>query len=251
MHSKQPITKLVHCFLIIYVYICKVDKTYTTMKKIVLLFAALAISASMMAQRKGDVSLTGTVLLSGGNTVVATTNADGQMTTSKATSPSNFKVGAGIGFFIADNLELGFGLYYGLEREKNANSNNENFYYDATKSLTFQPEVTYHVPVGERFYWAPSFQLGFTRNETDHQVDQETVTTYKLPFLITTGLDVLAFEFRPCRCLAFDFSFGGIYFNKTKNKTKTEVETVVTTTRDIALGFSSTFVPNVGVRYIF
>lgn len=221
------------------------------MKKIVLLFAALAISASMMAQRKGDVSLTGTVLLSGGNTVVATTNADGQTLTSKTAGPSNFKVGAGIGFFIADNLELGFGLYYGLEREKNENSNSENFYYDATKSLTFQPELTYHIPVGEKFYWAPAFQLGFTRNETDHQVDKETVTTYTLPFQVTTGLDILAFEFRPCRFLAFDFSFGGIYYNKTKHENKSDVETTVTTTHDIALGFTGVFVPNIGVKYIF
>lgn len=221
------------------------------MKKIVLILAALGLSVSMMAQQRGDVSLTGSLLLSGGNTLVATTDSDGQTTSAKTNSPASFQVGAGIGFFVADNVELGLGIFYGLEREKNSNSNSENFYYDATTSLTFKPEVTYHVPISDMFYWSPSLAVGFTHNETDHQVDKETVTSIKLPFMISTGLDILAFEFRPCDCFALGFSFGGVYYNKTRQKTVSETESVKTVTRDFSFGFTGNFTPDFTVKFIF
>ena len=221
------------------------------MKKIVLILGTLAISASMMAQQKGEVSLTGTLLLSSGNTVVAT-NIDGQTTTATTSNPVSFDFGAGVGVFVANNVELGIGLYYGLDRHKNEHSTSENFYYDSSSSFTIKPELAYYVPlVTRKFFWTPTLEMGFGFNSTKSQINRETITTVKDPSLFTIGVDVLAFECRPWKHLAFDFSLGGLFYRRSSSKEVTELASVKTITHDVTFGFSNYFSPSIGVKYIF
>ena len=184
------------------------------MKKAVLFIAALATSAMLMAQEKGELSLTGNFLISGGNTVVST-NIDGHMTIDNTPAPMTFNLGAGIGYFVADNVEIGICIYYGLNREKNDFSTSENAYHSSVSSFTIKPEISYYVPlVLGKFFWAPAFELGFKSMASRVEVNNETIDKgEKLPFQFTAGLDLLSFEIRPWKHLAFDFSFGGLYYN--------------------------------------
>lgn len=221
------------------------------MKKAVLFIAALVTGTMLMAQEKGELSLTGTLLLSGGNTVVAT-NVDGHTTTANTPAALTFDIGAGLGYFVADNVELGIGIYYGLSRNQNEFSTSENTYYDATSSFTVKPEVAYYVPLGSgKFFWKPAFELGFVSNSSKVEVNKETTTREKLPFQFTAGLDLLAFEFKPWKHMAFDFSFGGLFYNTTTSKTSTEVASIKTRVNSVTFGFNNMFSPTLGVKYIF
>lgn len=221
------------------------------MKKAVLFIAALVTGTMLMAQQKGELSLTGTLLLSGGNTVVAT-NIDGQMTTANTPSPFNFDLGVGIGYFVAENLELGIGIYYGLSREQNSFSTSENTYHNSVSTFTIKPEVAYYVPlVHEKFFWKPAFEMGFKSSSSRSQMNKTDITKDKLPFTFTTGLDILAFEFKPWKHLAFDFSFGGLYYNTTTSTATTEVASIKTRVNNVTFGFNNVFSPTLGVKYIF
>lgn len=221
------------------------------MKKAVLFIAALVTGTMLMAQQKGEMSLTGTVLLNGGNTVIAT-NVDGQTTTANTPSPIALDLGIGFGYFVADNLELSLGIYYGLDREQNSYSTSENTFYNSVSSFSIRPEIAYYVPlVNQKFFWKPAFGLGFNSNSSKVEINKETITTEKLPFCFTAGLDILAFEFKPWKHLAFDFSFGGLYYKTTTTQESSEVASVKTRVNNISLGFNNVFSPTLGVKYIF
>ncbi|MBR2609018.1 MAG: outer membrane beta-barrel protein [Bacteroidales bacterium] len=221
------------------------------MKKAVLFIAALITGTMLMAQEQGEFSLTGALLLSGGNTIVST-NVDGHTTTANTSTPLTFDLGVGVGYFVANNLEVSLGLYYGLNREQNDFSTSENAYYNSVSSFTFKPEVAYYVPLTRgKFFWKPAFQLGFKSNSTKQQVNKETITREKLPFTFTMGLDIFAFELRPWKHLGFDFSLGGLYYNTTSSKTSTEVASIKTRVNNVSFGFNNVFSPTLGVKYIF
>ena len=221
------------------------------MKKAVLFIAALVTGTMLMAQQKGEVSLTGTLLLNGGNTVVAT-NVNGHTTTANTPSPIAFDLGVGFGYFVANNLELSLGIYYGLDREQNSYSTSENKYYNSVTSFSIKPEIAYYVPlVNQKFFWKPAFELGFTSNNSKVEVNKETLTTEKLPFCFTAGLDIFAFEFKPWKHLAFDFSFGGVYYKSTTTELSTEEASVKTRVNNLSFGFNNVFSPTLGVKYIF
>ena len=221
------------------------------MKKAFLFIAALVTGTMLMAQNQGELSLTGTLLLSGGNTVVAT-NIDGQMTTANTPAPFNFDLGVGIGYFVADNVELGLGIYYGVSREQNDFSTSENTYHNSVSSFTFKPEIAYYVPlVLGKFFWTPAFELGFEANSAKVQVGKGDTHSEKLPFQFTAGIDLLSFEIRPWTHLAFDFSFGGLYYNTTTSKTTTEVASIQTRVNKVTFGFNNVFSPTLGVKYLF
>lgn len=221
------------------------------MKKIFLFFATIVVSVSMMAQQKGEMSLSGTLLISGSNSVVAT-NVDGQTTTEKNSGPVSFDLGVGFGYFVADNVKLGIGLCYGLDRSKNSASTSEYTFFDSSSSFTIKPEIAYYVPLTRnRFFWTPAFAMGFGFNSTKSQMDKTTVTTMKDPFLFTLGVDILAFELRPWKHLAFDFSFGGLYYKTSSIQSSSDLVSVKTVTHNITFGFSDYFSPTLGVKYIF
>ena len=221
------------------------------MKKIILMIAALTAGLTMAAQQKGEMSVTGTLLLSGGSTKVEM-SASGSTQTSKTTNPFAFNLGAGFGYFIMDNVEVSLGLYYGLDREKNSYSTQDTNFYDSASSFTIKPEVAYYIPLGsDTFFWKPAFQLGFAFNSAKEQVNKETTNKLKQPFGFTLGLDILAFEIKPWEHLAFDFSIGGLFYNNESLKTDTAGVTSKAVSHNITFGFNNVFSPTLGVKYIF
>ena len=221
------------------------------MKKIILMIAALTAGLTMAAQQKGEMSVTGTLLLSGGSTKVEM-SASGSTQTSKTTNPFAFNLGAGFGYFIMDNVEVSLGLYYGLDREKNGHSTQDTNFYDSESTFTIKPEVAYYIPLGsDTFFWKPAFQLGFAFSSAKEQVNKETTNKLKQPFGFTLGLDILAFEIKPWEHLAFDFSIGGLFYNNASLKTDTAGVTTKAVSHDITFGFNNVFSPTLGVKYIF
>ena len=128
----------------------------------------------------------------------------------------------------------------------------ENTYHSSTSSFTIKPRVAYYVPlVLEKFFWAPACEFGFNSNSSKEEVDKGTIKTEKQPFNFTTGLNILSFEMRPWKHLAFDFSFGGLYYNVSTVTTSTEVASVTERTNNLTFGFNDVFSPTLGVKYIF
>lgn len=221
------------------------------MKKIILLLAASTISVAAMAQQQGEFSLTGNLLISGGNSSSQITT-NGNTVNSKAASPLTFDFGVGAGYFIMDNVEVSLGLYYGLFKEKNLYSTQDNDFYDSSNSFTIKPEVSYYIPLGsDMFFWKPGLELGFTFNSKKQEVNKDTTNKLKQPFGFTLGVDILGFEFRPWEHLGFDFSIGGLYYNVESLTTSTEGMTTKLANHDISFGFDNYFSPTLGIKYIF
>lgn len=221
------------------------------MKRILLMIAALASGLTLAAQQKGEMSVTGTLLLSGGSKK-AEISTNGSTTTSKASNPFSFDLGAGFGYFVMDNVEVSLGLYYGLNREVNGHSTQDSNFYDSKGSFTIKPEVAYYIPLGsDTFFWKPAFQLGFAFNSAKEQVNKDTTNKMKQPFGFTLGLDILAFEIKPWEHLAFDFSLGGLFYNNASLTTNNSGITSKVVSHDITFGFNNVFSPTLGVKYIF
>ena len=221
------------------------------MKRFILAIAVLAMGICASAQQKGELSMTGALLLSGGNSLSQYSDGNNSVT-SKTASPFSFDFGVGIGYFITNHTEISLGLYYGLDRERNEYCTTENNFYDSKSSFTIKPEIAYYAPLGsDRFFWKPAVELGFGFNSQTEQVSKETTNKVKQPFDFTAGLDIIAFEIRPSKHLAFDFSFGGLYYKNSSMKVELAEMVTRTVEHRLSFGFNNVFSPEFGVKYIF
>lgn len=221
------------------------------MKKIFLLIAATTLSVAAMAQQKGEMSATGTFMITGGNSSTHT-NISGSTTTAKTNNPLTFNIGAGFGYFVADNVEVSLGLYYGLNREKNSHSTTDNNFFDSNSSFSIKPEIAYYVPLSAgKFFWTPGFELGLQFNSAKEQINKETTNKVTQPFEFSLGLNILAFEFRPWEHIGFNLSLGGLYYNTSSAKADVGGNQIKTVTHDISFGFDNLFYPELGIKFIF
>ena len=228
------------------------------MKKILLLAATLFAGVSMSAQLKGDMSITGNLNFSGGNTVTTTTAAN-STNTQKNPDVSQYGLGASFGYFVAENCELSLGLNYGLSREWTNWSDNDakKKLFDSKNKLTVTPSFKYYVSiVDDLFYYTPNVYMGLGFQSGKSQISEsETKQIENLPFVFDLGLDLASFEIKPSYNIGITFSLGGIYFTNESYKIEEGSGDTYTkikwsrNTFDISLDrFLS---PKIGVKFYF
>ena len=228
------------------------------MKKILLFAAALFAGVSMSAQLKGDMSVSGNLLVSTGNQV-SVTSAGNTTTNVKKPDLFEFGLGASFGYFVAENCELSLGLNYGLEREWTnwVDSDAKKKLYDSTNKITFTPGFKYYVSlVDDVFYYTPNVYLGLGFNSGKTQIsDTETVKKESLPFVFDLGLDVAAFEIKPSYNIGITFSLGGLYYTNMSAKWETgSGDSLVKHKESVSefkISLDNFFTPKIGVKFYF
>lgn len=237
------------------------------MKKLFIMMAALFAGVSMSAQMKGDMSISGNFGIGTGNSV-ATTNYSNVTTTVKAPKGVDFNIGASYGYFVADNLEVSLGLYYGLYRIQNnwMDTDTNKKFYDMTNSFTIAPQLKYYLSiVDDVFYYTPSFKIGYSIEGGKSQLDENTTVDYTWeldglpgvgfggPRTFTIGLDLVSFEYKPSYNIGINFSLGGIYYDNVSYKYEADdsKDTAKVSDNSFNLGFDSVLTPTIGVKFYF
>lgn len=226
------------------------------MKKIMIMAAALFACVSMSAQMKGDKTIYGNLGFSGGGG--STTVTGGSTTvTEKDKDPFNFNIGVGFGYFIADKLELGIALDYGLKKTENEWTTDDKKFYNLENAFTITPSLKYYAPiVDETFFYTPgvNFGLGFNSGK-EQQNENTTVKMDDKPFVFSLGVDLLAFEFKPSYNIGINVSLGGIYFaNASINYEEQSGDTTLKykfSGNSWKIGFDTVFAPTIGFKYYF
>lgn len=239
------------------------------MKKLFIMMAALFAGVSMSAQMKGDMSMYGNLGINSGN-VVSTASAGGVTTTVKAPKGIDFSIGAGFGYFVADNLEVSLGLRYGLYRIQNnwEDVTATKKFYDMTNSFTIAPQLKYYVSiVDDVFYYTPSLKIGFTIEGGKSQIDENTTEKYSYtlsyngeqispigynsPTTFAIGLDLVSFEFKPSYNIGVNFSLGGIFYENVSYKYEEDGVVAKASDNTFSFGFDSVLTPTIGVKFYF
>lgn len=209
------------------------------MKKSVITLVALAASLTLSAQNKGDMYVSGSLSVSGGNTKsTISTTVSGNETTTKTKNPSatRFSFAPSFGYFITDNLVIEGSISYGLTKNKNYTvSTQDKNYFNYTHSFSIGPRARYYVKLGsDKFYYTPGAAMSFGFNQERNRVSADTVEKPKAPFTFDIGIYLLAFEFKPVQHIGIAFSAGSFYYSleTVKNVTTTDIAGVSTTTKN-------------------
>lgn len=187
------------------------------LRRISVLAAILSAGAVLSAQNKGDMYISGALGISGGNTSTSV-SAGSQTTKTKDPSSFTFQIEPQFGYFVLDRLEVNLSIGYSLTRsEPNSNSTSDKNFYDFTNLFTIAPGVSYYLPVCDRLWYTPAFQIGVGFGNYKSQLNASTtekagLTTFGL------GLSLLKFEFRPCDHLGIALSAGDLSYTLTHTK---------------------------------
>lgn len=141
-------------------------------KTLAIVLMALVLSAvTASGQDKGDMSVSGSLSISGGN-----------MQVGENTTPYTFAFGIEprFGYFVMDRLEVSVGLGYDLSRTDKGEDTDGTKRYYRSGVFSILPKVSYYVPIGDKFYYTPSFMFGVgfggNRNYAAEYDDREGVT---------------------------------------------------------------------------
>ena len=125
------------------------------MKKALLsLFIVLCVPAVMSAQQKKDMYISGNFTIEGGNTSSTSGN-----TVTKTPGTLSFGIAPQFGYFVIDRLEVNLSLGYSLDRYANGQDSEGNNLFRRTNVFEIVPGVRYYLPLGEKFWYTPGFDL--------------------------------------------------------------------------------------------
>ena len=166
------------------------------MKRILVAFLFVLASIAVSAQEKGDRY----VGISAGLEFQKQAN---ELFMSNKASSAAFSAQAELGFFVANNFKLAFGLGGGVTGAPNVSTQSEFF---------MNPCVSYYIPLASRFYYTPEFGWGLvvSRAQTSNPWESSESLLF---FGSVTYLSLLAFEFRITDSIAMGFSMGQIAYN--------------------------------------
>lgn len=209
------------------------------MKKqiIICLLCIVAGSLTLSGQEKGDIYISGSASLSGGNM----TNLSG---TSSEKSPLDFEVGVSprFGYFVADNLALHLGVGYSF-------SKSHKMMLDASTNRTVWsiiPGISYYVGIVDgRLYYTPGLDLSLGFGKANFVQGAEKEYLYSSKDVAVT-LYLLSFEYRPAEHFGISFRAGsaGYTYSVTDNGDDTSVKASV-----YSLGLNLN--TSLGFRYYF
>lgn len=218
------------------------------MKKIMFLIAASVLTAATMsAQQKGDMYISGSVMLSGGNAKQEVTMSS---TTNTTDIPLTFNLGIvpSFGYFVADNFEVNLALGYTLTKDYRRTDADNNKLYDNDNLFTIMPGVNYYLKLADRLYYVPGFSLGIGFGSRVSDIDVNT--TENTPYTnFDLNLSLLTFEFRPADFLGVTFNAGDFSYSLTSTKESGDGVTTVRTVNDVDLGLN--LGASIGLKYYF
>lgn len=146
------------------------------MKRIIACIIAVFAIATASAQQKGDMYV-------GGNLGFGVSSQFVPTSTSTTTA---FTINPEFGGFVANNLELGFSIEYGLEATK-YKSDWMPAPTATAHALSITPNLSYYAKLGENFYYTPGIAIGFAGAFSEGDILPGMVMNFELG----------SFEYRP------------------------------------------------------
>lgn len=219
------------------------------MKKVILFAAALLVCGAMSAQQKGDMSVSGTIGVSGGS---SRTSIKVNTTTNKGDRVPNdaqFNFGAEFGYFLFDNFKLSIGMGYGLTSTPTVQDKDDKWLKDHQNVFTIGPSVAYYVKIVDGLYYTP--EVGFYGAFGNYK-EKTTDATVKTKFSgFALGINFAAVEFRPLDHFGFAASLFSLQYANLKHTDEDKALDIKTTTRVSNVGVNFILNPTVCVRYYF
>lgn len=178
------------------------------MKKLILLALAVGSIASAQAQKAGSMLIYGNIGLSAKSTETDP-GVPGAITTKDKTFGINFA--PGIGYQVNKNWT--FGLQFGVGYDKTYNDYNNDEVKNT--SVYIGPFARYTMPINKTFFLWHQVNVGYMGGRKD------VVTTGSI-FTDKTYTNGVGANFMPAiginvtRCIALNFSIGGVGFHTTK-----------------------------------
>lgn len=148
------------------------------MKKYILVFALVALSAIGFSQNKGEKYIVTTANVSFGS--VSTEITDGyQSVTSQKPLGTNLGLGIGFGYFVANNFRIELCLSGYADSNPIEKSGNV-WLKDKYKGLCVNPNLSYFVRLAEGFYYTPEVgvSFGWGKNTYEQSTNQSTNYNY-------------------------------------------------------------------------
>ena len=194
----------------------------------IIALTAVFAANPLQAQQQGDMVITGSLGLSGNSTHYRSKVVQGNETSKeKEIVPGSFKfsIMPEFGYYVLDRLEVSLALGYDLERSGVVDQWQDKNCYDFTHLFTINPGISYHLPICEKFYYAPAFYLSIGFGSVNSQsagrngieVAKEGFTAFGF------GLSLLSFEIKPTEHFAISLSAGDFTYALVHAKDKEEV----------------------------
>lgn len=220
------------------------------MKRFFLVTCILTIAVCASAQSKGDMYISGSMSISGGNSKTAVTSGS-TTTTTESPGTTSFNIGPEFGYFIIDNLSLNLGLGYSLDKTYRGKEGDSNL-WNKTGLFTITPGVNYFVKLCNKVYYTPgvSLELGFGNTTRDITTNTKTKNG---AFEFGIDISVLSFEIKPCEHFGITLCAGALsYKHKTTSEEETELDvTVKTKTTSNKINFGINTGAEIGFKYYF
>lgn len=211
------------------------------MKKLFLVIAALAVSVSLSAQKKGDMYISGSFSITGSNTNTTVNN-----TSTKAPNSTTFSIEPSYGYFVIDRLEVNLGLGYSLNKTRRSTDRDGNHLFSRQNVFEITPGVRYYIPICDKFYYTPgfNFSVGFGNQKSD--IDKDTVNK-KGVTEFGLALSVVAFEIKPCEHFGITLRAGSLSYSLDKVSEKS----VNSSTTNNSVSFGLNTGAGIGFKYYF
>ena len=180
------------------------------MKRIITFFNIILISATAMAQYKGEIYLIGSANVSFGN--VRTAYFNGSLTTDRDSYPLNTTMSfcTGFGYFPTSRLGLEFNVQLSLSRypEKKVL---DSWIGTNITAVLFNPNIAYYCPITDKFHYV--FELGGFYGLGNYKYQRTLTNTEEFDYR-SYGLyaNVLQFQYRISPKFAITTTLGEVYY---------------------------------------
>lgn len=211
---------------------------------IILLLAAIFPLKAFNQISQGSIVVGGSLSLSVSN---EKTEQDGD--TEDGPTTTHFSLIPDFEYFLADNLSVGLGIGYSLDRSKSEGANTETIYKDGT--FLVNPYIKKYFSLGDRAYFYGQAILGLGFGKETNEVKAGTITTSVEENYNTFSLGIVpGFKFDVTEKIGLEAGIGYVgYVNHTyKSGSGNNEEKEITNT------FQFNFIPNsltLGIRYTF
>lgn len=175
------------------------------MKKLLLISFLVVLSVSLFAQQEGDFVVSGSF-----SWISKSSKLTYDSSSETYKGDREFRIIPEFNYFIADKFSVGLGIGYWLNKERNNNSDEDEL-FNKTGRFFIQPVAKYYVSLGEKFYYVPSFYIGFAVGKYKEEVTERITEELDL-FSFYTGLSLLSFEFKPIDRIGITFKTGDLSY---------------------------------------
>lgn len=169
------------------------------------------------AQSKGDSYVSATIGLEFGSQKTTTTIGSLSVSESQPLATS-FSLGAEYGYFVSNNLRLGFAIQVPYTCTPTTKDNDE-WLKTKTVGIGFNPNVSYYFQIKDNFYYTP--EIGCYYELGNYKESLTSNTSYDNNY---TGwsvyLNLLSFEFKVSKDFAIGVNLGTLQYITSKIKDK-------------------------------